>query len=921
MKFELSLQYNSVPEWQNHYINYANLKKIVYALQAEELEKLSGTNNAEHEDENNKNQYIRFFHNKIAKQFRSSSDENNAKSSSSSGLDIRKSSKNLFNNINSKLKKNDSFVANSFELNNLSGSESADRKSNDYANDDDDDESEIESMNWEGPAQIFIGYLKTELAKIDDFYKLKEAQLTTSYNNLINDLESSKVHITDKFLNEDHSIFSNKSSTNKALLEVAEPLNFQIEKHHEDVQEGSSNDSDNFAGAEDETKNAEEDEDEFDEEEENIFSDEHNALLNEFDVNIKSQKIITLKKRTTQLYVDLCQLKSFIELNKLGFSKITKKFDKSLNTHIKQELFDNNKFFKYCHIFNHNTIRHLDVKITNLVEVYGSLTGQLDNLPACKAELKSFLREQIVWERNTVWKDMIGLEAKVGDVKAEANLNNNELFNLEFYQWKLPFNINLGFTQIKYFKLPKFINTSRFYKLFIIIAITAILLGVKTFNDEAQHRCMALLACVALLWATEAIPLFVTAMLCPLLCVLFRVVKDDKGHVMTAAKASSYVLSQMWSSTIMVLVGGFTLAAALSKYNVAKVLASYILAFSGTKPRNILLSVMGVSLFLAMWISNVATPVLCYSLIQGVLRTLTVDEPFAKALILGIALASNVAGMSSPISSPQNIVAMTYLDQYGIGWGQWLAVAIPVSIVATVLIWLLLILTFDVSKAKVMKYKPIKDKFTIKQWYVCFVSLITIIFWCVLTKMEFFGDAGEISVIPIVLLFGTGLLSTSDVNNFPWSIVLLAMGSLALGKAVSSSGLLSTIAMALEKKIVNYNIFVILMIFGILMLVIGTFVSHTVSAIIIIPLVQEIGDSLPGSDAATILIFGSALISSCGMGLASSGFPNVTAISMTDELGARYLNVTTFITRGVPASFIAYIVIITLGYGIIKSVA
>ena len=372
----------------------------------------------------------------------------------------------------------------------------------------------------------------------------------------------------------------------------------------------------------------------------------------------------------------------------------------------------------------------------------------------------------------------------------------------------------------------------------------------------------------------------------------------------------------------MVLLGGFALAAALSKYNIAKVFASYILAFSGTKPRNILLSIMSVALFLSMWISNVATPVLCYSLIQGVLRTLPTDSPFAKALILGVALASNIAGMSSPISSPQNIVAMTYLSEYGIGWGQWLGVALPVSIISLILTWILLIFTFDISKTKVMKYKPIKEKFTIKQWFIIVVTIGTILLWCVLTKLETtFGESGEVAIIPIVLFFGTGLLSTADINNFPWSIVILAMGSLALGKAVSSSGLLATIAKALQKKVMDFDIYVVLIIFGILILVIATFVSHTVSAIIIIPLVKEIGDSLPGNNSAVILIFAIALLASSGMGLASSGFPNVTAISMTDELGNRYLNVNTFITRGVPASLIAYIVVITVGYGIMKSIA
>lgn len=72
----------------------------------------------------------------------------------------------------------------------------------------------------------------------------------------------------------------------------------------------------------------------------------------------------------------------------------------------------------------------------------------------------------------------------------------------------------------------------------------------------------------------------------------------------------------MFSPTIMLLLGGFTLAAALSKQNIDKVLATKVLGLAGTKPRSVLLSYMCVACFASMWISNVAAPVLCYSLIQ-----------------------------------------------------------------------------------------------------------------------------------------------------------------------------------------------------------------------------------------------------------------------------------------------------------------
>lgn len=147
------------------------------------------------------------------------------------------------------------------------------------------------------------------------------------------------------------------------------------------------------------------------------------------------------------------------------------------------------------------------------------------------------------------------------------------------------------------------------------------------------------------------------------------------------------------------------------------------------------------------------------------------------------------------------------------------------------------------------------------------------------------------------------------------------MGGLALGDAVSLSGLLTTITRALQRRIEHEELLAILCIFGILMLVVGIFGSHTVFAIIIVPLVQEVGEKLNNPKTAPILVFGCALLSSCGMGIAFSGFPNVTAISLIDKKGDRYLDVLTFLTRGVPASLLVFVCIITLGYGIMISIA
>lgn len=72
----------------------------------------------------------------------------------------------------------------------------------------------------------------------------------------------------------------------------------------------------------------------------------------------------------------------------------------------------------------------------------------------------------------------------------------------------------------------------------------------------------------------------------------------------------------MFNPTIMLLIGGFTIAAVLSKTRLDIMTASRILNAAGTNPSVVLLVLMSVATFASMWISNVAAPTLCYALIK-----------------------------------------------------------------------------------------------------------------------------------------------------------------------------------------------------------------------------------------------------------------------------------------------------------------
>ena len=261
----------------------------------------------------------------------------------------------------------------------------------------------------------------------------------------------------------------------------------------------------------------------------------------------------------------------------------------------------------------------------------------------------------------------------------------------------------------------------------------------------------------------------------------------------------------------------------------------------------------------------------------------------SKALLLGIALASNMGGAASPIASPQNLIALQNMSPQP-GWGIWFFIALPVCIITILPIWVLLLVTFQPGRnTTIVPIRPMRDNFTGIQWFISIVTVATIVLWCLSHQLEgVFGDMGVIAIIPIALFFGTGILTKEDFNNFLWTIIILAAGGLALGKAVNSSGLLHTIAIGITREVGDMSLYRVMCVFAALIAVVATFISHTVAALIILPLVAQVGSGMENPHP-NLLVMGSVLMASAAMGLPTSGFPNMSkfASSLTRENGIR----------------------------------
>lgn len=200
-----------------------------------------------------------------------------------------------------------------------------------------------------------------------------------------------------------------------------------------------------------------------------------------------------------------------------------------------------------------------------------------------------------------------------------------------------------------------------------------------------QQIAFSILIIAATLWISEAIPLFVTSFIIVALQVVWLAPAMSEAG---APVPTQTFLSPFFSNIILLFLGGFTLSSALHKYHLDQRIALWIMARTGGAPSRLLLAVILISAILSMWMSNTATAAMMFAIILPIMSQLPADAPFTHALALSIPFACNIGGLGTPIGTPPNAIALSWLQGAGVDitFLGWMVVALPVVALAIILL-------------------------------------------------------------------------------------------------------------------------------------------------------------------------------------------------------------------------------------------
>ena len=326
---------------------------------------------------------------------------------------------------------------------------------------------------------------------------------------------------------------------------------------------------------------------------------------------------------------------------------------------------------------------------------------------------------------------------------------------------------------------------------------------------ENAWKVAAIVSLMAIWWATEAIPVPVTALLPLALFPLFQI---------TSFKSAALPYA---NPNIYLFLGGFMLAIAIERSGLHKRMALKMILAAGSSGMKLIGGFMLVAALISMFVMNTSTTLMLLPIGLAVCSVVATTIPglndqdkkfFDTALMLGIAYAATIGGMSTLVGTAPNIVFSAFmLETYGveISMIDWMTLGVPLAAVMLISAWIILtkyvfpisFITSNDTKEHLHRMLDDLGPLSKDELKISVIFGLTALAWIFRKGLDNFEilsgltDAG-IAIISAILLFmipssnnKDDLLNWDSSNKLPWGLLILFGGGLSIAAQINSTGL------------------------------------------------------------------------------------------------------------------------------------
>lgn len=352
-------------------------------------------------------------------------------------------------------------------------------------------------------------------------------------------------------------------------------------------------------------------------------------------------------------------------------------------------------------------------------------------------------------------------------------------------------------------------------------------------DPDSIRTGLAILTLAAILWLTEALPLAITALLIPTVAAL------------TGTMDVSQSFSGFSHPLIFLFLGGFGLAAALSRQGLDHWLAMRIMILGRGKFHHTAIALFLVSALLSMWISNTAAVALLLPVALGLLDRISkhcgeaITAKAAPYLLLGIAYSSSIGGIGSIIGTPPNAIAAAQLQ---ISFSEWLAVGLPCVIILLPSLFILLRLL--VRPGRIPDFKITTEPFAFNAPRVTTLGIFGLAICAWLFSGQLSGLLGIsksidslVAVTAVLLLSALRLVRWKDIDRATdWGVLLLFGGGITLSNILGNTGASHYLASQIQSLTSGWPVIGIIAVIVLFVIFLTELSSNTASTALLVPI-------------------------------------------------------------------------------------
>lgn len=377
------------------------------------------------------------------------------------------------------------------------------------------------------------------------------------------------------------------------------------------------------------------------------------------------------------------------------------------------------------------------------------------------------------------------------------------------------------------------------------------------------------------------------------------------GLNLTGVLDNSATFAGYVNSNVILCVGMFVVGQALFETGMANKIGGLVTRFAKTE-RMLIVSVMVIVGIMSGFLSNTGTAAVLIPVVCGIAD----ESGYSRSrLLMPLVFAAALGGNLSIIGAPGNLMGVNALQEMGMetSFFMYAPVGIPM-LVAGILYFAFIGYRFlpDGSHGG-EAVEAQKDYSDVPQWkqIVSLVVLVVVILAMIFEKQ--IGVKIQISAcVGAIILVLTGVISEKEaLKSIDLKVVLLFGGSLALAKALETTGAGSLIADAIVGALgANPNPMILLLVIFVVGCALTNFMSNTATTALMVPIATSLAQSL-GADPRSMII---ATVIACSCAYATPiGMP---ANTMVVGLGGYKFN--DYVKAGLPLIAVSFIICIVL---------